>query len=63
MLVLVTARRASEEVIEEADDDARIKGDDTAVSLVLLPAPATDAAGLVVIPDLKVAEESVAEIS
>jgi hypothetical protein len=65
MLVLVTARRASEEVVEEADDDAGIKGGDTAASLVLLPAPApaTDAVGLVVIPDLKVAEDSVAETS
>lgn len=67
MLVLITARRASDEVVEEEEDDDGINGD-AAASLMALPAPAapapvTDAAGLVVIPDLKVAEESTAETS
>lgn len=67
MLVLITARRASDEVIEEEADDGI--NDDIAASLMALPAPAappapvTDAAGLVVISDLKGAEGSTAETS
>lgn len=69
MLVLITARRASDEVVEE-EDDVGINGD-AAASLMALPAPAApaaptpvaDAVGLVVIPDLKVAEESTRETS